>query len=139
MKKKDFLTLGDFSSEEITSLLETAIKLKTDAKSGEYSPYLAGKILAMIFEKASTRTRISFEVGMKQLGGDAIFLNGNDLQLGRGETIADTARVLSRYVDGIMIRTFAHSKVEELAQFASVPVINGLTDLHHPAQVLAIC
>ncbi len=134
---RDFLALGDFSSEEIQFLLEEAIKLKQMQKKRIPHPYLQGKVLGMIFEKSSTRTRVSFEVGMYQLGGQAIFLSSNDIQLGRGETISDTAHVLSRYVDGIMIRTFAHAKVEELASVASIPVINGLTDTHHPCQVLA--
>lgn len=132
LKGKDFLSLKDFSEEEILSLLTLAEDLRR-----ETYPLLKGKILGMIFSKASTRTRISFEVGMLQLGGQAIFLSQRDIQLGRGETIADTARVLSRYLDGIMIRTFAQSEVEELAFFASIPVINGLTDSDHPCQALA--
>ena len=134
---KDFLTLWDYSKEEIYCFLDEAVKLKQMQEQGEPHLYLKDKILAMIFEKASTRTRVSFEVGIMQLGGKSLFLNSKDIQLGRGETIADTARVLSRYVDGIMIRTFAHAKVEELAYWASVPVINGLTDDHHPCQVIA--
>jgi ornithine carbamoyltransferase len=106
-------------------------------KSGKPHPFLQGKVLGMIFEKSSTRTRVSFEVGMYQLGGQALFLSSRDIQLGRGETIHDTAKVLSRYIDGIMIRTFEHEKVEELAKHATIPVINGLTDTHHPAQVMA--
>ncbi len=137
LKGRDFLTLLDFSTEEILDLLALATDLKAKQKAGvSYTP-LSGKTMAMIFEKPSTRTRVSFEVGMIQLGGQAMYLNGNDLQLGRGETIADTARVLSQYVDVIMIRTFAHQKVEELAEYASVPVINGLTDDDHPCQALA--
>ncbi|AST00295.1 MULTISPECIES: ornithine carbamoyltransferase [Geobacillus] len=137
LKGRDFLTLLDFSTEEILDLLSLAADLKAKQKSGvSYTP-LSGKTMAMIFEKPSTRTRVSFEVGMIQLGGQAMYLNGNDLQLGRGETIADTARVLSQYVDVMMIRTFAHQKVEELAEYASVPVINGLTDDDHPCQALA--
>ncbi|QOR84966.1 ornithine carbamoyltransferase [Geobacillus stearothermophilus] len=137
LKGRDFLTLLDFSTEEIFDLLALATDLKAKQKAGvSYTP-LSGKTMAMIFEKPSTRTRVSFEVGMIQLGGQAMYLNGNDLQLGRGETIADTARVLSQYVDVIMIRTFAHQKVEELAEYASVPVINGLTDDDHPCQALA--
>ncbi len=132
LKGKDFLSLKDFSQEEILSLLTLAEDLRR-----ETYPLLKGKILGMIFSKASTRTRISFEVGMLQLGGQAIFLSQRDIQLGRGETIADTARVLSRYLDGIMIRTFAQSEVEELALYANVPVINGLTDSDHPCQALA--
>ena len=132
LKGKDFLSLKDFSQEEILSLLTLAEDLRRETYQ-----LLKGKILGMIFSKASTRTRISFEVGILQLGGQAIFLSQRDIQLGRGETIADTARVLSRYLDGIMIRTFAQSEVEELALYANVPVINGLTDSDHPCQALA--
>ncbi len=131
---RDFLQIPDFSKDEIVALFELAERMR----GGRYDTKpLTGKTLAMIFMKASTRTRVSFEVGTFQLGGHALFLSPRDVQLGRGEPIADTARVLSRYVDGIMIRTFAHQDAEELAQFASVPVINGLTDLVHPCQVLA--
>lgn len=137
LKGKDFLQLSDFSSEEILYLLETAQELKTLQKQGTPHPFLSGKVLGMIFEKSSTRTRVSFEVGMLQLGGHAIFLSSKDIQLGRGECISDTAKVLSRYVDGLMIRTFSHESVEEFANYATVPVINGLTDLQHPTQVLA--
>jgi ornithine carbamoyltransferase len=134
MSHRDFLAIPDFSSAELTSLFTLADRMRAGAY--DKKP-LAGKSLAMIFMKASTRTRVSFEVGTWQLGGHALFLSPRDVQLGRGEPIADTARVLSRYVDGIMIRTFAHSEVEDLAQYASVPVINGLTDLLHPCQILA--
>ncbi len=134
MPKRDFLAVTDLSKAEILELFRVARELKSDEKSAKP---LAGKTLAMIFAKSSTRTRISFESGMYQLGGHALFLSSRDLQLGRGEPIKDTARVMSRYVDGIMIRTFAHSDVEELAEHATVPVINGLTDLLHPCQVLA--
>jgi ornithine carbamoyltransferase len=137
LKGKDFLSLDELSSDEILFLIDEAIKLKQMQKNGEQHPFLKGKVLGMIFEKSSTRTRVSFEVGMYQLGGQAIFLSNRDIQLGRGETIYDTAKVLSRYVDGLMIRTFAHSTVEAFAKYSSVPVINGLTDLHHPTQVLA--
>jgi ornithine carbamoyltransferase len=137
LKGKDFLTLADFHTNEILYLLEEAIELKSLQKQGKPHPYLSGKVLGMIFEKSSTRTRVSFEVGMLQLGGHAIFLSSKDIQLGRGESISDTAKVLSRYVDSLMIRTFSHESVEELAEHATVPVINGLTDLHHPTQVLA--
>ena len=131
---RDFLAIPDYSREELVRLFELAERMR----NGSYTDTpLAGQSLAMIFMKSSTRTRVSFEVGTWQLGGHALFLSPNDIQLGRGEPLADTARVLSRYVDGIMIRTFAHSEVEELAKFASVPVINGLTDLLHPCQVLA--
>ncbi|WP_257351665.1 ornithine carbamoyltransferase [Pseudalkalibacillus decolorationis] len=137
LKGKDFLTLADFHSTEIMYLLDHALKLKKEHKQGHLHHHLSGKILGMIFEKSSTRTRISFEAGMLQLGGHAIFLSSKDIQLGRGESVADTAKVLSRYVDGIMVRTFEHQSIEEFAENADIPVINGLTDLHHPAQVLA--
>jgi ornithine carbamoyltransferase len=131
---RDFLQIPDFSAKEIETLFSLAEKMR----AGKYTKKpLAGKSLAMIFMKSSTRTRVSFEVGTWQLGGHALFLSPRDVQLGRGEPIADTARVLSRYVDGIMIRTFAHSEIEELAKYADVPIINGLTDLVHPCQVLA--
>ena len=132
--ERDFLQIPDFTRDEINSLFDIADRMK----AGKYKKTpLAGKSLAMIFMKSSTRTRVSFEVGTYQLGGHALFLSPRDVQLGRGEPIADTARVLSRYVDGIMIRTFAHQDIEELAKYATVPVINGLTDLVHPCQVLA--
>jgi ornithine carbamoyltransferase len=132
--KRDFLAIPDFTREELYELLKLAKRMK----SGEYREKpLAGKTLAMIFEKSSTRTRVSFEVGTFHLGGHALFLSSRDIQIGRGEPLRDTARVLSRYVDGMMVRTFAHSNVEELAKYASVPVINGLTDLLHPCQVMA--
>ncbi|MEW9052560.1 MAG: ornithine carbamoyltransferase [Neobacillus sp.] len=137
LKGKDFLSLADFQSDEILALLEEAQELKSLQKQGKPHPFLNGKVLGMIFEKSSTRTRVSFEVGMLQLGGHAIFLSSKDIQLGRGESISDTAKVLSRYVDSIMIRTFSHDSVKELAEHATVPVINGLTDLHHPTQVMA--
>jgi ornithine carbamoyltransferase len=131
---RDFLAIPDFSRAELHKLFALADRMRL----GKYSKKpLAGKSLGMIFMKSSTRTRVSFEVGAWQLGGHALFLSPRDIQLGRGEPIADTARVLSRYVDGIMIRTFAHAEVEELAQYASVPIINGLTDLLHPCQILA--
>jgi len=131
---RDFLQIADFSSKEIDRLFSLAELMR----AGKYKKKpLAGKSLAMIFMKSSTRTRVSFEVGAWQLGGHALFLSPRDVQLGRGEPISDTARVLSRYVDGIMIRTFAHSEIEELARYADVPIINGLTDLVHPCQVLA--
>jgi len=133
MPKRDFLAIPDFSREEIVALFDLAARMK----SGEYrAKPLAGKTLGMIFTKSSTRTRVSFEVGTYELGGHALFLSSRDIQIGRGEPIRDTARVLSRYVDGLMIRTFAHADVVELARFASIPVINGLTDLLHPCQVL---
>ncbi len=134
---KDLLTLHDYTPEEILQILDLADELKEKQKKGEPHQYLKGKTLGMIFQKSSTRTRVSFEVGMYQLGGQALFLSSSDIQLGRGETVADTARVLSRFVDGIMIRTFAQSDVVELAEYSDVPVINGLTDLLHPCQILA--
>lgn len=137
LKGKHFLKIQDFTKEEIIQILDTADFLKMRHKLGITDEMLKGKTLAMVFEKSSTRTRVSFEVGMAQLGGEAIHLSARDIQLGRGETIADTARVLSRYVDGIMIRTYGQSIVEELAKFSTVPIINGLTDEHHPCQVLA--
>jgi ornithine carbamoyltransferase len=133
-KHRDFLAIPDYSREELLALFDLAERMR---KGDYFEKPLTGKTLAMIFMKSSTRTRVSFEVGALQLGGHALFLSSRDVQLGRGEPIPDTARVLSRYVDGIMIRTFAHAEVEELAKFASVPVINGLTDLLHPCQVLA--
>lgn len=137
LKTKDFLTLADYSKGDIIDLFEFSAQLKREVKKGKFSKILENKTLAMIFEKNSTRTRVSFETGMLQLGGHALFLSSNEIQLGRGETIADTARVLSRYNDGIMIRTFGHEKVTELAKWASIPVINGLTDSFHPCQALA--
>lgn len=137
LKGKDFLSVNDLSIDEIYQVLEYAKILKAKQKAGEPHPLLKGKTLGMIFQKASTRTRVSFEVGMWQLGGSALFLSSNDLQIGRGEPVKDTARVLSRYLDGIMIRTFSHLEVEELAEYASVPVINALTDLLHPCQAMA--
>ena len=134
MAKRDFLAVSDLTRDEILRLFDLAGRIK----SGAYREApLAGKTLAMIFAKSSTRTRVSFEVGAYQLGGQALFLSSRDIHLGRGEPIPDTARVLSRYVDGIMIRTFDHGEVEELARHATIPVINGLTDLSHPCQVLA--
>ena len=134
MPKRDYLAFPDLSRQEVHALFELAARMK----SGAYREQpLAGKTLGMIFAKSSTRTRVSFEVGAYQLGGHALFLSSRDIQLGRGEPIRDTARVLSRYLDVLMIRTFDHAEVEELARFAAVPVINGLTDLHHPCQILA--
>ncbi len=134
---KHLLKLSDLSAQEITDILNLADQLKFDSKNGTPHRYLAGKTLGMIFQKSSTRTRVSFEVGMYQLGGSALFLSANDLQIGRGEPVQDTARVLSRYLDGIMIRTYAQQEVEDLAKYGSIPVINGLTDYAHPCQVLA--
>lgn len=136
--KRDFLTLKDYTSDELIEMIELGIKLKKEReKNIDQTHYMKGKKVALIFEKSSTRTRVSFEVGVFELGGYPLFLSKNDIQLGRGETIADTARTLSRYVDMIMIRTFEHSKIEELAKYAYVPVINGLTDDFHPCQVMA--
>ncbi|MBK8248444.1 MAG: ornithine carbamoyltransferase [Gemmatimonadetes bacterium] len=134
MSHRDFLAIPDFTTAELHALFALADRMRAGAY--DRRP-LAGKSLAMIFMKASTRTRVSFEVGTWQLGGHALFLSPKDVQLGRGEPIADTARVLSRYVDGIMIRTYKHTEVQELAEHASIPVINGLTDLLHPCQILA--
>ncbi len=134
MPKRDFLAVSDFSKAELIQLFDLAARMK----SGKYQEKpLAGKTLGMVFAKSSTRTRVSFEVGAYQLGGHALFLSSRDIQLGRGEPIKDTARVLSRYVDGIMIRTFAQADVVELARYATIPIINGLTDLLHPCQLLA--
>jgi len=134
---KHLLKMLDLSSNDINEILNLADQLKYENKNGIVHHKLKGKTLGMIFQKSSTRTRVSFEVGMYQLGGSALFLSANDLQMGRGEPIMDTARVLSRYVDGIMIRTYAQQDVEDLAKYGSVPVINGLTDFAHPCQVLA--
>lgn len=134
---KHLLKLADLSGEEILDILNLADQLKYEQKHGIEHKHLAGKTLGMIFQKSSTRTRVSFETGMYQLGGYALFLSSNDLQIGRGEPVQDTARVLSRYLDGIMIRTFAQQEVEDLAAYGSIPVINGLTDYSHPCQVLA--
>ncbi len=137
MTQRHLLKLLDLTGEEINQILDTADQMKYSQKHGIVHDYLRGKTLAMIFEKNSTRTRVSFEVGMYQLGGHALFLSGKESQIGRGEPVEDTARVLSRYCDGIMIRTFAQSEVEELAKHATIPVVNGLTDFAHPCQVLA--
>lgn len=134
---KHLLKLLDMSPAEMTEILDLADQLKYERKHGIEHPHLKGKALGMIFQKSSTRTRVSFETGMYQLGGHALFLSGRDLQIGRGEPVQDTARVLSRYLDGIMIRTFDQKEVEDLAKYGSIPVINGLTDFCHPCQVLA--
>lgn len=134
---KHLLKLMDWSKEEIISTLDLADRLKEEKKKGIRHPILEGKTLGMIFEKSSTRTRVSFEVGMHELGGQALFLSSKELQIGRGEPVEDTARVLSRFLDGIMIRTFEQSEVEALAKYGSIPIINGLTDFCHPCQVLA--
>ena len=134
---KHLLKLGDLSEKEIVEILNLADQLKYEKKNGIKHHLLKGKTLGLIFEKSSTRTRVSFEVGMYDLGGNALFLSSRDLQIGRGEPVQDTARVLSRYLDGIMIRTFAQSEVEDLAKYGSIPIINGLTDYCHPCQVLA--
>ena len=134
---KHLLKLQDLSKKEILEILNLADQLKYETHNGIQHHYLAGKTLGMIFQKSSTRTRVSFETGMYQLGGQALFLSNRDLQIGRGEPVEDTARVLSRYLDGIMIRTFEQKEVEDLAQYGSIPIINGLTDYCHPCQVLA--
>lgn len=134
---KHLLKMLDLSTEEITEILDLADQLKYELKHGIPHPHLKGKTLGMIFQKASTRTRVSFETGMYQLGGYPLFLSSNDLQIGRGEPVQDTARVLSRYLSGIMIRTFEQKEVEDLAEYGSIPIINGLTDFCHPCQVLA--
>lgn len=133
--KQDFLTVFDLSSEALFAVIERAIELKSGKDAG--SCPLIGKNIGLLFEKPSTRTRISFEAGIYQLGGNTIFMNPADMQLGRGETIADTAKTLSRYLDGIVIRTFAHAKLNQFADHSTIPVINGLSDIHHPCQVLA--
>ena len=137
LNKKNFLSLNDLGKEEILSILELSKELKRDLKNGKSSQLLKGRTLAMIFQKPSTRTRLSFETGIVQLGGTAIYLSSNDLQLARGESIEDTARTLSLYVDLIMARVYAHSDIEKLAAYSSVPVINGLSDTFHPCQILA--
>ncbi len=134
---RDFLTLADYSKEELGYLLELAAHVKQQKQSGNMEQPLKGKTLGMIFEKSSTRTRVSFEAGIYQLGGTGLFLKSDDIQIGRGEPISDTAKVLSGYLDGIMIRTYSQADVEALAKHASIPVINGLTDMYHPCQVLA--
>lgn len=134
---KHLLKMLDLSKEEIIDILNLADQLKYELKHGIPHPHLKGKTLGMIFQKASTRTRVSFETGMHQLGGHPLFLSSHDLQIGRGEPVQDTARVLSRYIDGIMIRTFAQKEVEDLAEFGNIPIINGLTDFSHPCQILA--
>lgn len=137
LSKKDLVSLEDITKQDIETILNLSDMIRTKHKNNELFVPLLGKSLAMIFRKPSTRTRVSFEIGMFQLGGAALYLSPNDIQLGRGETVADTAKVLSRYVSGIMIRTFAHSEVIELAENASIPVINGLTDFSHPCQIIA--
>ena len=134
---KHLLKLGDLTREDILSILNLADQLKFERNNGINKEYLKGKQLGMIFQKASTRTRVSFEVGISELGGHPLFLSSHDLQIGRGEPVQDTARVLSRYLDGIMIRTFAQQEVEDLAKYGSIPIINGLTDYCHPCQILA--
>ena len=134
---KHLLKLSDLTTEELYSILDLADELKAERKAGIKKPYLQGKTLGMIFRKSSTRTRVSFEVGIHELGGKGLFLSSNDLQIGRGEETADTIRVLSRYLDGIMIRTFDQKEVEDMAEYGSIPIINGLTDYAHPCQVLA--
>jgi len=134
---RHFLTLKDYSKEEILEIIDLGLQIKKELKSGERKPYMPNKTLAMIFEKSSTRTRVSFETGIFQLGGHGLFLSNRDIHLGRGEPVKDTARVISSMCDMVMIRTFAHSMLEEFASFSKVPVINGLTDSYHPVQLLA--
>ena len=134
---RHFLTLKDYTKEEILEIIDIGLEIKKDLKAGIYKDELKKQTLAMIFEKSSTRTRVSFETGMYQLGGHALFLSNRDIHLGRGEPVKDTARVISSMCDMVMIRTFAHSKLEEFAQYSKVPVINGLTDSYHPVQLLA--
>lgn len=136
LRHKDLISMNDLSVGEVATIFDVAKKLKQKQKKGEPHQYLKGKTLVMIFSKASTRTRVSFETGFFQLGGHPIYLNDSSSQVGRGEPVRDTARVLSRFADGIMIRTFSHDAVKELAEYASIPVINGLTDLEHPCQAL---
>ena len=137
LRGRSFISLHDYDAEDLTTILRLAVQLKDELRVGKPHPLLAGRTLGMIFQKNSTRTRVSFEVGMAQLGGQALFLSSADLQLHRGETVADTARVLGRYLDGIMARTYAHADVEDLARYSGVPVINGLSDLLHPCQAMA--
>lgn len=134
---RHFLTIADFSKEELLEILELAKKIKAQTKQRNFKEYLPNQVLGMIFEKSSTRTRVSFETGIYQLGGVGLFLSSNDIQLGRGEPMSDTSRVISRMVDMVMIRTFEHSKLEEFAHYSKVPVINGLTDDFHPVQLMA--
>ncbi len=134
---RHFLTLKDFSKEEILEIIDLGLTIKKELKSGERKPYMNNQTLAMIFEKSSTRTRVSFETGIFQLGGHGLFLSNRDIHLGRGEPVKDTARVISSMCDMVMIRTFAHSMLEEFAAYSKVPVINGLTDSYHPVQLLA--
>lgn len=134
---RHFLTINDFSKDEILEILELAIQIKSEAKSGKFKKYLENQKLAMVFEKSSTRTRISFEVGMYELGGTALFLSKNDIQMGRGEPIKDTARVISRMCDMAMLRVNSHKTLDEFAKFSTIPVINGLSELFHPVQIMA--
>ncbi|MDR2789807.1 MAG: ornithine carbamoyltransferase [Campylobacteraceae bacterium] len=134
---RHFLTLRDFSKEEILDIISLAVKIKKRAKKGKFKPYMKDKVLGMIFEKSSTRTRVSFEVGIHQLGGKGLFLSSDDIQLGRGEPLKDTARVLSRMVDMAMIRTFGQERIEEFAKYSTIPLISGLSDRYHPMQLLA--
>lgn len=134
---RHFLTLKDFTKDELLEMFDLAIKIKAQTKKRDYVPYMKQQTLGMIFEKSSTRTRVSFETGIYQLGGVGLFLSANDIQLGRGEPMSDTARVISRMVDMVMIRTFAQEKIEEFASYSKVPVINGLTDKYHPVQIMA--
>ena len=134
---KNFLDIWDFSGEQLLNLLDLAVNLKTEWKNGGNKPILHGKVLAMIFQKPSLRTRVSFDMGMRHLGGDALYLSPSEIGLGKRESIADIARVLSGYVQGIMARVFEHAHIQELAKWSSIPVINGLSDSSHPCQALA--
>ncbi len=134
---RHFLTLKDFTKEEILQMIDLGLRIKAEVKAGRFTPYLEKQVLAMIFEKSSTRTRVSFETGIFQLGGTGLFLSSRDIQLGRGEPMRDTARVISRMCDMVMIRTYSQSKLKEFADFSEVPVINGLTDEYHPVQLMA--
>lgn len=136
-KMRHFLTLADYSKEELLEIFNLSIKIKTETKNKIFKDYMPKQVLGMIFEKSSTRTRVSFETGIYQLGGVGMFLSSNDIQLGRGEPMSDTSRVISRMVDMVMIRTFGHDKLEEFARYSKVPVINGLTDDYHPVQLMA--
>ena len=133
---RHFLTLKDFTKDEILEMITLAQQIKRETKAKKFVPYMEKQTLGMIFEKSSTRTRVSFETGIYQLGGIGLFLSSNDIQLGRGEPMKDTARVISRMVDMVMIRTFEHSKLEEFAKYSKVPVVNGLTDSYHPVQLM---
>src|SRR3989304_2247079 len=134
---RDFLSMSDLGREEIQSLMELAIRLKTEAREGTLKHHLSGKVVGLLFEKPSTRTRASFETAVYQLGGQAMYLRGDELQLARGEPLKDTARILGAYLNGIVIRTYAHETLDEIAKYSPVPIINALSDLEHPTQIVA--